>query len=1122
MRTQLAGIDMGQGWQYHLAILTMKGDPGVRYFPRIARSAAVCILLASASLQGQTTLGTIRGLASDSTGAVVPDLRVVIRNMETNISRQTFTEETGNYEVTPLIPGRYEVTGEKPGFKKVVISSILLETSSTVRADLRMEVGDVTTSVNVEAAAPAINTESAEVASLRSNQVIETMPINGRGQWDGYLRELAKLIPGCVETGGSESCAGGRGGGQWSIGADGTSQRSVLFGTDIGQTGLGMDMTGEVRIQLANDKAEAMLPAGAYASSKSGTNEYHGSLFWYHSNSRLAARNTFSLSVPFQVRNNYGGSFGGPIRRNRTFFFSTYERFPLRNERIFNPNVPTEAFRSGDFSSLLPQTVIRDPLSGSPFPRNVIPADRLSQSSLRIQERFYPSPNFGPPDSWQTNWRGTLPSSQFKTLIENRFDHKISDANSLFFRISWNRAGVNAWDSNLPTIPIRWQDRRATTMTLSDTHVFSPSLINEFRFGIMREHNPTDHPGLDGPTLVKEFGLQGITWNPQLAKGDPVFNFNNFQQAGTTSLFQDVRERIHQVVNNVTWNKRKHVVKAGIDLRWNSGKNFPGGTSFPVLQFGQFSFTGAFSSFDYSDFLLGLPQTASRANAAPLINAISTDMGLFVQDDWKITPKLTLNLGVRYEYNPPYHEQDDNIYNFDTVTGRVIVPSEAALGRVNPLFPSDLAPVVTASQAGVPKSLFYTDLNNFVPRFGFAYRPFTSLRTVIRGGYGIYIDDLTSSLWRNGTGGPFISQETFTNAVSDGAPRFQFPNAFPAGFGAIGAQSFNAIDPHLVNPYIQQWNLTLEQEFLDMGIRVSYIGTYSRQLVWTQNVNQPVAGLRSFSDSLRRFPALRDILLRQNGGIQNYNSLHVVAERKTQKGLYYQVGWTWAGNLTDDPSDGEGGAQAQDAYTRSMEYGNVAYSPRQRLAATLQYELPVGRGKALSGLNRALDLLIGGWTMSSVLVAQTGQFFNPVFSGFDVSNTNLTGNQRPDRAGNGNLPVSQRTVNRWFDSAAFIVPGDVTGDGRPDQNVGRFGNSGRGILEGPGFLNLDAGLYKSFWITERIRARLEGTFTNSLNHPNYGLPNTNIRSTSVGIITSLYTSYAGGPRSGQVGLRVEF
>jgi hypothetical protein len=1092
-----------------------------RFFLLLMNLAAVWLLTTAVRVQAQTTLGTIRGLVTDATGAVAPEVKLIVRNVDTNISRQSSTDATGNYEVTQLIPGRYEVTAERSGFRKIVVSNVLLETSSTVRVDLRMEVGEVATAINVEAAAPAINTESADVAAVRNNAIIERMPINGRGQWDGYVAELAKLTPGAIQASGTTSYAGGRGG-QAAIMADGTSHRSVLFGTGIGQTATGMEITSEVRVQLANDKAEAGLPSGAYATSRSGTNEYHGSLFWYHGNSRLTARNTFSLNVPFQIRNNYGGSIGGPVRKNRTFFFTTYERFPLRNERVFNSNLPTLAFRRGDFSSLLPGTVVRDPLTGTPFAGNLIPAARRSQPSLLVQEHFYPEPNFGPVDAWQTNWRGTKPSSQYKTLIETRFDHKVSDANSMFLRLSWNRAGANLWDYNLITMPKREQDRRAITLTFSDTHLFGPTLINEFRFGVMREHNPAFNP-LDGPALVKQFGLQGITWNAELDKGAPVFSFNNFQQIGATDIYQDPRERLYQAVNNVTWTRGKHVVKAGGELRWNRGTNFPGGTSFPVLQFGQFSFTGAFSGFDYSDFLLGLPQTAGRANAAPLINMVNTDMALFLQDDWKITPKLTLNLGVRYEYNPPYHEKEDNFYNFDPSTGRLIVPSEAAAARVNPLFPSNLVPVVSAKQAGVPNSLFRSKLNNIVPRFGFAWRPFTSLRTVVRGGYGIYIDDLTSSLWRIVTGGPFVSQETFTNSLTGGVPRFQFPNAFPAGFGAIGAQSFNAIDPYLANPYMQQWNLTLEHEVLNMGVRISYIGTYNRKLVWTQNVNQPVPGMQAYSDNLRRFPLLRDILLRQNGGVQNYNSLHAVVERKWKSGLHYQFGWTWANNLTDNPSDGEGGAAPQNAYARSLEYGKVVYSPTHHVSATFQYELPFGPGRPLlSNLHGVGRWLVSGWTVSTILIAQTGLYFTPVFSGFDVSNTNTTGNQRPDRVANGNLPVSERNINRWFNSAAFAVPGDTNGDGRPDVSVGRFGNSAPNILEGPGVLNLDAGIYKSFQISERFRAQLEGTFTNSFNHPNYGLPNANIRSTSVGIITSLYTSYASGPRSGQVGLRLEF
>jgi hypothetical protein len=763
--------------------------------------------------------------------------------------------------------------------------------------------------------------------------------------------------------------------------------------------------------------------------------------------------------------------------------------------------------------------VIRDPLNGIPFADNVIPAQRLSQTALRIQEQFYPLPNAGPADNYQRNFQGAGPGSRFKSQLEGRIDHQLSPKNSLFVRISWTRAGSHAY-GGLITLGKNDQDRRSTMVAVNDNHVFSPTLINEFRFGIMRTQNPFSRL-TNGPELIQKFGLEGITWNPKLDKGAPTFSFSNF--SGISPGFQDPSERIHQVVDNITWTRNNHVIKTGLDLRWNRGTNFPGGTSFPLQQFGQFSFTGAFSRFDYTDFLLGLPQTAGRGVAAPLIHALNTDFALFVQDDWKITPKLTLNLGIRYEYNSPSHEKEDNLFNFDPAKGWLIVPSQAALGRVNPLFPSHLVPIVTAEQAGVPKSLWYTDLNNFVPRFGFAYRPFTDGRTVLRGGYGIYVDDFTSSLWRLGTGGPFISQESFTNSITNGVPLFQFPRAFPAGFGAIGAQSFSAINPKLRNPYIQQWNVTLEREVLGTGVRISYIGTSFRKLTWTQNINQPPPGPAPFNNNMRRFPALRDILVRDNGGSGIYNSLQIVGERKLKSGLSYQLGWAWSKNLTDDHGDSEGGYQPLNAYNRRLDRGNVTYTARHRVTGNLLYELPFGPGKSfLSSQRRLSQWLVGGWTMTAILAAQTGQYFNSTFSGFDVSNTNTTGSQRPDRIADGNLPASERTIYRWFDKNAFVVPGDTNGDGRPDINVGRFGNAGVNTLIGPNAFILHGGLYKQFTLTERFHATLEGTFTNVLNHPAYGLPSSDIRSAAAATIRSVSTIYSGGPRNGRLGLRLEF
>lgn len=1090
----------------------------LRLVSRLCMGAFLLLLGVTAAL-AQSTFGTIRGTATDATGAVIPEVTVVVRNTGTNIENKATTNLSGLYEVTHLIPGNYSVTAEHPGFKSVVVSNLQLQTSATVRADLQLELGDITTSISVEATTPVINTEGAEVAGVRDFEQMVRLPINNRGSvGGGFYYDMLIFTPGAQRGQGSNFSFAGARGFQWGTSVDGITQTSPLFDNSVGPAQSNMEITSELRIQLSNDKAESATPGGFYATSKSGTNQLHGSVFYYWGGSELNARNPFSTSVPKAGKKSYGGSLGGAIVADRTFYFVTVEKDPETNQRIFNSDLPTTAFRGGNFSSLLPNTVVTDPSTGSPFPGNIIPSSRLNASSLSIQDRFYPTPNTGGADSFIGNWRGVGEGSLYKDVVEGRIDHRFSDSNSIFTRVSWNRGGAEVFDYNLITMPVRSQDRRSTTLTVSDTHIFSTSVINEFRFGFMRSENPAFN-ALDGRALVQEFGLQGLNLT-DIGEGAPVFSFNNFETIGASDIFQNPSEAITQAVNNVTWTRQDHTIKTGVELKWNRGTNFPGGTSFPVRQFGDFRFTGTFSGFDYADFLLGIPQRAQRGNPAPLINMVNTDVSFFVQDDWKVTRKLTLNLGVRYDFNPPYHERDDQFFNFDPSTGQMIVPNESALSRVSPLFPTDLAPVVTAAQAGVPESLWNSDKNNFTPRFGFAYRPFATGNTVLRGGYGVYIDHMTSSLWRLGTGGPFVSFETFNNSISNGIPEFQFPNAFPGGFGAIGAQSFDAIDPDFRNPYIQQWNFTLEQEVWDMGLRLSYIGTVSRKLSWTQDINQPFPGDESFSNGLRLFPGVNRIQLRQSGAVHNYHSLHAVAERRMKSGLYYQLGWTWAKNLTNAQSDSTGGSRPQDSWARHLEYGNVSYTNRHRAVGSLLWELPVGRGRQLgTGMSRGVDWIIGGWTVSSTLQASTGEFFSPSYDGFDVSNTNEFSG-RPDRIGDGNYASSQRNINDWFDRSAFVVPGDLDGDNRPDVNVGRFGNSAPNVLEGPGLLSLGFGLHKYFAISERARVVIQSTFTNAPNHPGYANPTSNIRSSSAGLVRG--TSRFGGPRSGQLAVRFEF
>lgn len=664
-------------------------------------------------------------------------------------------------------------------------------------------------------------------------------------------------------------------------------------------------------------------------------------------------------------------------------------------------------------------------------------------------------------------------------------------------------------DSGLPPEIAGYRNhvRNGRLAAVSDTWTISPRLVNEMKLGFARGYNPREGE-LSGQEIIDLLGIQGVPRQPVSVRNLPIVSISNFHTAGQVAK-QAPAENTFQGIDQITYIRGRHTVKSGVEYRPQQYNDY----IWPM--FGSYSFTNRFTGYSYSDFILGIPHGTGRTHDRPPQSSRYWFLSGFLQDDFKVSPRLTLSYGLRYEYNSPPVDTYDTICGFDPRSGSIVVPTEKIITQyVNPLFPKEI-PIITAAQAGVPtRSLRRGDKNNFQPRFGFAWRPLGNNATVIRGGYGVFNDDLTADLFSmNVYGGPFRVSESYTNSISAGQPLLTFTNPF-LGRGALGAVDLGGIDPNLRNPQAQQWNLTVERDLaFNTGLRISYIGTKATRLIYGRNINQPPASTLPFSQSRRPYPLINSIVMRENGANQIYNALSVEARRRWDRGLVFQAAWTWAKNLTDADEVGttEGGPTLENTYDRRRDRGDQQYSPRHRLIVNAIWELPVGAGKRFLNVRGPADWILGGWQLSGTYAAQGGEYLRPSFSGSDPSNTNTYGGT-PDRIGNGNLPRSIRTIDRWFDASAFTVP-----------PKGRFGNCGRGVIEGPGHQVMNLGLFKSFRTTERSSLRFQATFTNALNHPNFGNPNMNISSPlTVGTIRGLQGRDTAGPRSGVIGIFYSF
>jgi len=1061
-------------------------------------AVAACLVGACVPLAAQSTFATLTGQVADPSGAPVAGAQILVTNTQTGYEYKAVSNDVGQYVVSALLEGVYRLKASAPGFQEYVVDDIRLSARDIRRIDVALSLSQVATTVEVSAGVTLVETESARVADVRTRQTLIDMPLSLRRAWD-----IIQLSPNVSKASGSFTMRfGGSRARQGDVTVDGIPIGTVFGGQITGVVSDRTESYGELRLEVAGSSAENPGIGQMSVVTRSGTNELHGEVFNYYSSPGLQARNPFATAGTGSIEWVPGGSLGGPVvlpkvynGRNRTFFFTSleFERFGPDNRRTFNTSVPLEAWRSGNFAGLLPGTVVRDPFAGNaPFAGNVIPAARISGVARALQDRFYPLPNYGDPNVFaaQNNRQVLFEPKLTNPTAVARLDHRFSDRAFINGRITIVRWPQKPYSGSLPTIGQLDRERRNNGLSFAYTQMVRPSLLNEFRYGRATDAFPSIPPQR-GLEWVRTLGLQGLAPNLPDVAGLPTINFT---QLGLTGISMDVQclpcieyvtDNFH---NNVTWIAGRHTVKFGAQIMRGTYEDLRQGGGL----FGNFTFSNRFTGHPYADFLLGIPTTLSRNFPALLQSTESWRYGFFVQDDFRIRPDLTLNVGLRYDLLPGFTAKDGLQSMFDIGTGAIVIP-DGASGRISPLMPAGYVNVVEASRAGFPGDrLIRADKNNFAPRIGLAYRPWGN-NTVFRASFGLFYDIAAKNAALSTV--PFnIAEPAYTNPTSN---PILLPQAFPAA-GVAGPASVSipsAINPDLLIPYSMQYTFTIERQQWDTAFRASYIGTNTRKGVYSYNINQPVADARPFVDKPRRFPQYPTINYLTNGAGHQYHALTLEADRPLKAGLRLQGYYT----LGRDIGDLEDGEQPEDAYDRRRERAVWTDIPTHRFSSNMLWQLPMGKGKALwSNSGRTVNALISGWQVGMAYTVQRGLFLTPTWTGPDPTGTRFTANRtpanvtiRPDILRNPNL--SAPTVNRWYDVGAFAAP-----------EVGRFGTSAKGVIIGPGVNVMHANLAKITNLGERFRLRTEIIATNALNHPNYQNPGLSVNNlAAAGVITNV-------------------
>jgi Carboxypeptidase regulatory-like domain/TonB dependent receptor len=1069
----------------------------------------------------QTSTASLTGSVRDASGAYIPGVTITVTDSDRNTSLSTLSNDAGSYVVPVLNPGAYTLTAELPGFKRYVREGVLLQVAQVSRIDVTLEVGQVSQLVEVSATPPVLETETSSRGWVIGQKSIVELPLNGRD-----YNQLTLLSPGVVP--GTPRLASVNFKGAMNVngnrvfnnvflldGVDNISYSNSFRGENVQVIQPSVEALQEFKIQTNGYSAEFGRSSGAIvnATIKSGGNQIRGSVYEFLRNDALDANNFFLNSVgdpkPVRKRNQFGGAVGGPLVKNRTFWFADYEGLREREGVPRIRAVPTAQEKAGLFD-----VPVFDPsMPGRPeFSRNnrgqwVIPQTSWDPVGAKIIQ-LLPDPNVP-----GTNKYVSTPVTRTRTdQFDVKVDHHVSERIQLFGRYSFADTDLFR-PAPLPGLAegsnndaFGSSKNRSQGIAAGLTWTFSASVVGDFRLGWARGNYFTYPPnfGIDGPAQI---GLKNVPNDPSIVGGLPKINIEGFDAVGRhTSTPQFQTPRVWNPRATFSVHSGNHFVKFGTEYLSLSTKiNDLNAT------IGRMNFENRFTGRAAGDLLLGLPSQLALTSLTVMEQGQWMNF-YFVQDDFKVAPSLTLNLGLRYEFSTPPMEKQNRFVNFDPSTGKEIAAKDGSI---------------------YARALVHPDENNFAPRFGFSYSP--AAPWVIRGAYGIFYSH-TVRQGREGLLGfnpPYLvdnllqTNVTGPAAVASAAP-FRLQNGFPAGLLDPGSLSTTVMrraqDPNQRTPYIQQYNFGIQRELTpNLLLDVAYVGNKGVKLPGFRNLNSRSVITNpngSQSAGPRLYPTFGDIQWMENRVLSNYNSLQVSLMKRWSRGLSGLIGYTWGKALTEAPdhistTGGGPGIETgvtkspQNPYNLKAERGLAEFDLKHRLVISYVYELPWGRGRVWGqNWSRPVEFILGSWQLSGIHTIQSGLGLTPTLSGSSVLNLGGERQARPNLIGDPNVPKAERTVQRWFNTDAFagFTPAPQA-----------FGSAGVGIMRGPGLVNSDFTLAKNIVLAESRYVQFRTEIFNAFNHTNFNPPDIRRDASTFGQILS-----AQNARIIQFGLKLYF